>query len=41
MNSQTSKGKPGRKKHGPKAKNTVQDDLPKPQTPQLDLFGEF
>jgi DNA mismatch repair protein MutS len=33
--------KPEAKKQGPKAKNTVQDDMPKPQTPQLDLFGEF
>jgi DNA mismatch repair protein MutS len=33
--------KPEAKKQGPKAKNTVQDDMPKSQTPQLDLFGEF
>lgn len=35
--------KPEQKKQGPKAKNMVQDqdDMPKPQTPQLDLFGEF
>ncbi|MCP5543151.1 MAG: DNA mismatch repair protein MutS [Akkermansiaceae bacterium] len=33
--------KPEAKKQGPKAKNTVPDDLPRPQTPQMDLFGEF
>ncbi|HSP43826.1 MAG TPA: DNA mismatch repair protein MutS [Luteolibacter sp.] len=33
--------KPEHKKQGPKAKNTVQDEMPKAQTPQLDLFGEF
>ena len=33
--------KPEAKSQGPKAKNTVQDALPKPNPPQLDLFGEF
>ena len=33
--------KPEAKQQGPKAKNTVQDSLPKPNPPQLDLFGEF
>jgi DNA mismatch repair protein MutS len=33
--------KPEAKKLGPKAKNTVQDDMPKPTTAQLDLFGTF
>ncbi len=35
--------KPEAKKQGPKAKNTVQDqnDLPKPNPPQLDLFADF
>ena len=33
--------KPEAKKQGPKAKNTVQDSLPKPNPPQLDLFGGF
>ncbi len=33
--------KPEAKKQGPKAKNMVQDDMPKPATPQLDLFADF
>ena len=33
--------KPEAKKQGPKAKNTVQDTLPKANPPQLDLFGGF
>jgi DNA mismatch repair protein MutS len=33
--------KPEQKKQGPKAKNTVQDEFPKPATPQLDLFADF
>jgi len=33
--------KPEAKKQGPKAKNTVQDNLPKPAAPQMDLFAEF
>ena len=33
--------KPEAKKQGPKAKNTVQDNLPKPTAPQMDLFAEF
>jgi DNA mismatch repair protein MutS len=33
--------KPEAKKQGPKAKNTVQDDMPKPAAPQMDLFGDF
>ncbi len=35
--------KPEQKKQGPKAKNTVQDQnqLPKPNPPQLDLFADF
>ncbi|MEI8038606.1 MAG: DNA mismatch repair protein MutS [Verrucomicrobiota bacterium] len=33
--------KPEAKSQGPKAKNTVQDTLPKPNPPQLDLFGDF
>jgi DNA mismatch repair protein MutS len=33
--------KPEAKKLGPKAKNTVQDNMPQPTSPQLDLFGEF
>ena len=33
--------KPEQKKQGPKAKNTVQDDMPKSASPQMDLFEEF
>jgi len=33
--------KPEQKKQGPKAKNTVQDEFPKPATPQMDLFADF
>ena len=35
--------KPEAKKQGPKAKNTVQDqdNLPKPNPPQMDLFADF
>jgi len=33
--------KPEQKKQGPKAKNTVQDEFPKPNPPQLDLFADF
>jgi DNA mismatch repair protein MutS len=33
--------KPEAKSQGPKAKNTVQDTLPKSNPPQLDLFGDF
>ncbi len=33
--------KPEAKSQGPKAKNTVQDVLPKPNPPQMDLFAEF
>jgi DNA mismatch repair protein MutS len=33
--------KPEQKKQGPKAKNTVQDDFPKSNPPQMDLFAEF
>ena len=33
--------KPEARTQGPKAKNTVQDNLPKSNAPQLDLFGEF
>jgi DNA mismatch repair protein MutS len=33
--------KPEQKKQGPKAKNTVQDDMPKPAAPQMDLFADF
>lgn len=33
--------KPEAKKQGPKAKNTVQDTMPQPNPPQLDLFMEF
>jgi DNA mismatch repair protein MutS len=33
--------KPEAKTQGPKAKNTDQPSLPKPRTPQLDLFAEF
>jgi DNA mismatch repair protein MutS len=33
--------KPEAKKQGPKAKNTVQDEMPRPAAPQMDLFGEF
>ena len=35
--------KPEAKKQGPKAKNMVQDqnDLPKPNAPQMDLFADF
>ena len=33
--------KPEAKKQGPKAKNTVQDTLPKANPPQLDLFADF
>ncbi len=30
--------KPDAKKHGPKAKNTRQNDMPESNAPQLDLF---
>jgi hypothetical protein len=33
--------KPEAKKQGPKAKNTLQDDMPKPNPPQMDLFADF
>lgn len=33
--------KPEQKKQGPKAKNTVQNDMPQSASPQLDLFGDF
>jgi len=33
--------KPEAKKQGPKAKNTVQDALPRSNPPQMDLFAEF
>jgi DNA mismatch repair protein MutS len=33
--------KPEQKKQGPKAKNTVQDEMPRPATPQMDLFADF
>jgi DNA mismatch repair protein MutS len=33
--------KPEAKKQGPKAKNTVQDEIPRPAAPQMDLFGDF
>ncbi|RYD43265.1 MAG: DNA mismatch repair protein MutS, partial [Verrucomicrobiaceae bacterium] len=33
--------KPEAKKQGPKAKNTVQDEMPKPNAPQMDLFADF
>jgi DNA mismatch repair protein MutS len=33
--------KPEAKKQGPKAKNTVQDTMPKSNPPQLDLFSDF
>jgi DNA mismatch repair protein MutS len=33
--------KPEAKKQGPKAKNTVQDTMPKVNPPQLDLFSDF
>ncbi|MES2475949.1 MAG: DNA mismatch repair protein MutS [Verrucomicrobiota bacterium] len=33
--------KPEAKKQGPKAKNTVQDDMPRPAAPQMDLFADF
>jgi DNA mismatch repair protein MutS len=33
--------KPEAKSQGPKAKNTVQDALPRPNAPQMDLFAEF
>ena len=33
--------KPEQKKQGPKAKNTVQDEFPKPNPPQMDLFADF
>ncbi len=33
--------KPEQKKQGPKAKNTVQDEFPKPTAPQMDLFADF
>lgn len=33
--------KPEAKKQGPKAKNTVQNEFPKPNPPQLDLFADF
>lgn len=33
--------KPEAKKLGPKAKNTVQDELPKANRPQMDLFADF
>jgi len=32
--------KPEAKKLGPKAKNTAHDNMPKPQTPQMDLFSD-
>jgi addiction module HigA family antidote len=33
--------KPEQKKQGPKAKNTVQDEFPKPAASQMDLFADF
>ncbi len=33
--------KPEAKKQGPKAKNTVQDEMPRPAAPQMDLFADF
>jgi len=33
--------KPEAKKQGPKAKNTVQDTMPKSNAPQMDLFADF
>ncbi len=33
--------KPEAKKQGPKAKNTVQDSLPRANPPQMDLFADF
>jgi hypothetical protein len=33
--------KPEAKKQGPKAKNTVQDEFPRPAAPQMDLFADF
>ena len=33
--------KPEAKKQGPKAKNTVQDEMPRPAAPQMDLFSDF
>ncbi len=33
--------KPEAKQQGPKAKNTVQDALPRPNAPQMDLFADF
>jgi DNA mismatch repair protein MutS len=33
--------KPEQKNQGPRAKNTVQDDMPKPASPQMDLFADF
>ncbi len=33
--------KPEAKNQGPKAKNTVQDEFPKPNAPQMDLFANF
>ncbi len=33
--------KPDAKKQGPKAKNTDQPSLPKPNAPQMDLFSDF
>jgi DNA mismatch repair protein MutS len=33
--------KPEAKKQGPKAKNMVQDEMPKPNPPQMDLFADF
>jgi DNA mismatch repair protein MutS len=33
--------KPEAKKQGPRAKNTVQDEFPKPAAPQMDLFADF
>lgn len=33
--------KPEPKSRGPKAKNTVPDDMPKPAAPQMDLFADF
>lgn len=33
--------KPEAKSQGPKAKNTLQDEFPKPNPPQMDLFADF
>ena len=33
--------KPEAKTQGPKAKNMVQDDMPRPAAPQMDLFADF